>query len=207
MILSLMKHMGAHVEDAANPQPSAQPPQSKASKSVNNPKGERIERGTSSKSKRDAKGTGSSKDAGKAKQIMEQVRVSPRLTRQSVHSVEKRVKPIVLPTVITRNETGQEMETSTVIYPGSMPSTGKSSTSSQSTDSQSNLVEVRVLTKAKILEVANSNIYHDGAFLEFLKTSKAKVKGDTQEYLSSMKREILFFTVGKGNPMKQTSKK
>ena len=48
---------------------------------------------------------------------MEQVRVSPRRKRQGVHIEEERVKPIFLPTVITRNESGQEMETSIVIYP------------------------------------------------------------------------------------------
>ena len=126
---------------------------------------------------------------------MEQVRVSPRRRRQGVHIEEERIKPIYLPNVITRNESGQEMETSIVIYPGSMPSTGKSSVSTQETESQSKPVEARIITEAKILEVANSNIFHDGAFLEFLKTSKAKVKGDTQDYLRSLKIEILFFTV------------
>ena len=66
------------------------------------------------------------------------------------------------------------------------------------TESQSKPVEVRVITEAKILEVANSNIYHDGAFLEFLKTSKAKVKGDTQDYLRShKKRDSILHSQGK----------
>ena len=44
-----MKHMGAPIEDTVNPPPSDSTSKIQASKSVNNPKGERIERGTSSK--------------------------------------------------------------------------------------------------------------------------------------------------------------
>ena len=68
-----------------------------------------------------------------------------------------------------------------------MPSTGNTSTSEQSITIQSQQVEVDILTEAKLLEVANSNVYRDSTSLEFLQASKSKVNDETLLYLRRLK--------------------
>lgn len=56
-------------------------------------------------------------------------------------------------------------------------------------------MEVIVVTEAKLQEVSNSNLYHDKAFLKFLKASKAQVNGDTLKYMRSLQDQISYLTV------------
>ena len=124
--------------------------------------------------------------------MTEEKEKTARRRSSGVHVEETR--PVVLPTVHTRNESGQRVEVTQTVYPGTMPSTGKPSSISKA-PAQAKPVEVEIVTEAKVLEIARSNIYNDEAFLRFLEGLIKKTNKDTQEYLRELKREISFLTV------------
>ena len=87
------------------------------------------------------------------------------------------------------------MEVTQTVFPGTMPSTGTKSSSILKAAAQAKPVEVEVVTEAKVLETAKSNIFHDEAFLSFLEGLRKKANNDTHDYLRDLKREISFLTV------------
>lgn len=52
-----------------------------------------------------------------------------------------------------------------------------------------------IVTEAKLHEVAKSNVYHDDAFVKFLKVSKSNVNGDTLEYVKSLREQNSYLTI------------
>ena len=167
-MLQLMQHIGVPNEHV-----SSKLPKSKTSVSVSNPKGEKVA------TKKGSHKEGSYKvDKGKGLLVMPEERPSRR-RGSGVHIEETR--SITVPTVHTMNQQGQKMEVTQTVFPGTMPSTGTKSSSIPKAAAQANPVEVEVVTEAKVLETANSNIFHDEAFLNLLDGSRKRVKNDTQE--------------------------
>ncbi|KAK1394321.1 hypothetical protein POM88_013377 [Heracleum sosnowskyi] len=56
-------------------------------------------------------------------------------------------------------------------------------------------IKATIITEAKLQEVANSNIYHDEAFLEFLKVIYSNAQEDARVYREKIKESIKYFTV------------
>ncbi|KAK1389973.1 hypothetical protein POM88_018151 [Heracleum sosnowskyi] len=104
---------------------------------------------------------------------------------------EETIKPITLPSVDVINAQGQRSTVTTTYYPSTM---SKDISAPQQTSS-AKLVKATIITEAKLQEVANSHIYHDEAFLEFLKAIYNNAQEDSRIYRERLKENIKYFTV------------
>ncbi|KAK1394699.1 hypothetical protein POM88_013755 [Heracleum sosnowskyi] len=104
---------------------------------------------------------------------------------------EETIKPIILPSVEVTSAQGQRSTVTTTFYPSTMP---KDISAPQPT-SNAKPIKATIITEAKLQEVANSNIYHDEAFLEFLKAIYNNAQEDARVYREKIKESIKYFTV------------
>ncbi|KAK1379255.1 hypothetical protein POM88_025999 [Heracleum sosnowskyi] len=107
--------------------------------------------------------------------------------------IEETLKPIILPPVEVISAEGQKSTISTTYYPSTMPK--DISTPQPQPTPNAKPVKAAIITEAKLQEVANSNIYHDEAFLEFLKAIYSSAQGDARMYRQKIKESIKYFTV------------
>lgn len=90
-----------------------------------------------------------------------------------------------------KTPSGLEQSITSTIVAGSMPIDQPN----PSRHEEAQPVEVDLVTEAKLIEVANSEIYHDAAFLKFLQVSKEAVGGDTRQHRNHLKEKINYLTV------------
>ncbi|KAK1352465.1 hypothetical protein POM88_053404 [Heracleum sosnowskyi] len=105
--------------------------------------------------------------------------------------IEQDLRPLTLPTVSVTSKAGQKSTVTTTFYPDTM----LMDVSAPQVTSSAQPVKVNIVTEAKLQEVANSNLYHDKAFLEFLKAINISVQGKTLDYRNKLKEDIKYFTV------------
>ncbi|KAK1379297.1 hypothetical protein POM88_026041 [Heracleum sosnowskyi] len=108
--------------------------------------------------------------------------------------IEETIKPINLPPVEVINAQGQKSTVTTTYYPSTMPKDISTSQPAQPT-SNAQPAKATTITEAKLQEVANSHIYHDEAFLEFLKATYRDAQEDARTYRMKLKENIKYFTV------------
>ncbi|KAK1355880.1 hypothetical protein POM88_049136 [Heracleum sosnowskyi] len=108
--------------------------------------------------------------------------------------IEETIKPINLPPVEVINAQGQKSTVTTTFYPSTMPKDISTSQPAIPTPI-AKPTQATLITEAKLQEVANSNIYHDEAFLEFLKATYKNAQGDAQAYRKKLRESIKYFTV------------
>ncbi|KAK1394471.1 hypothetical protein POM88_013527 [Heracleum sosnowskyi] len=107
---------------------------------------------------------------------------------------EETIQPIILPPVEVINEQGQKSTVTTTFYPSTMPKDISTSQPAIPTPI-AKPIQATLITEAKLQEVANSHIYHDEAFLEFLKATYKNAQGDAQAYRQKLRESIKYFTV------------
>ncbi|KAK1379317.1 hypothetical protein POM88_026061 [Heracleum sosnowskyi] len=107
---------------------------------------------------------------------------------------EETIQPIILPPVEVINEQGQKSTVTTTFYPSTMPKDISTSQPAIPTPI-TKPIQATLITEAKLQEVANSHIYHDEAFLEFLKATYKNAQGDAQAYRQKLRESIKYFTV------------
>ncbi|KAK1399488.1 hypothetical protein POM88_009351 [Heracleum sosnowskyi] len=108
--------------------------------------------------------------------------------------IEETIKPINLPPVEVINAQGQKSTVTTTFYPSTMPKDISTPQPAIPTP-VAKPTQATLITEAKLQEVANSNIYHDEAFLEFLKATYKNAQGDAQVYRKKLRESIKYFTV------------